>query len=88
MTEEALSQISVRNSVSEKSNSSGIPNHTFLDLLQQLREDSVTESSIMKVRNRVRKGLKTLSDDDLEIIEKVTEALDSTSEKLFRRIHK
>ncbi len=86
--EEALSQIGGGNKTSEKSETGKIPNHAFLELLQQLQNDSITETSIMKVRNRVRKGLKTLSDDDLEIIEKVTEALDSTSEKLFRRIHK
>ena len=86
--EEALSQISGENKSIEEFDDSGIPNHTFLELLQQLKYDSVTETSIERVRHRVKRGLKALSDDDLEIIEKVTEALDSTSEKLFRRIHK
>ena len=62
----------------------------FSDIVAQLKNDDVNVSatSLASIRRRVSKGLKTLTAQDLEIIEKVTDVLDSKSEMLFRRIQK
>ena len=65
-------------------------NLTFADILTQLKNEDVdvSESNLNSIRRRVRRGLQTLTDEDIEIIEKVTDVLDSKSELLFRRIQK
>ncbi len=53
-------------------------------------DDFVIVSSvrIMEIRRRIKNGLRNLTPEDLEIIENITDRLDSTSEVLFRRIRK
>ena len=48
----------------------------------------IQPSTLLKISHRIQNSLLALTDDDLEIIEKVTDALDSKSELLFRRIQK
>lgn len=65
-------------------------NLTFADILAQLKNEDVdvSESNLNSIRRRVKRGLQTLTNEDIEIIEKVTDVLDSKSELLFRRIQK
>lgn len=78
----ALDQLSGENS--RKSNVS------FPGMLSQLEgEDTdISPATISSIRRRVIGGLRALTEEDLEVIEKVTDVLDSTSEMLFRRIQK
>ena len=71
-------------------NEKNTSNLTFADILTQLKNEDVdvSESNLNSIRRRVRRGLQTLTDEDIEIIEKVTDVLDSKSELLFRRIQK
>jgi hypothetical protein len=71
-------------------NEKNTSNLTFADILTQLKNEDVdvSESNLNSIRRRVRRGLQTLTDEDIEIIERVTDVLDSKSELLFRRIQK
>ncbi len=71
-------------------NEKNTSNLTFADILTQLKNEDVdvSESNLNSIRRRVRRGLQTLTDEDIEIIERVTDVLDSKSEMLFRRIQK
>lgn len=66
------------------------PNFSFSEIMSLLEADDVdvSEQTLDSIRLRARRGLRTLTNEDLEIIEKVTDALDSKSELLFRRIQK
>jgi hypothetical protein len=63
---------------------------TFAEILSQLKEQDVdvSDAALDSIRGRVKRGLKGLTAQDLEVIEKVTDVLDSKSEFLFRRIQK
>jgi hypothetical protein len=71
-------------------NEAAAPNFSFSEIMSQLEEDDVdvSEQTLDSIRQRAKRGLRTLTNEDLEIIEKVTDALDSKSEMLFRRIQK
>ena len=71
-------------------NEKNTSNLTFADILTQLKNEDVdvSETNLKSIRQRVKRGLQTLTDQDIEIIEKVTDVLDSKSELLFRRIQK
>ncbi|MGI8468967.1 MAG: hypothetical protein ACR2N3_11015 [Pyrinomonadaceae bacterium] len=71
-------------------NEKNASNLTFADILSELQKEDVdvSESNLNSIRQRVRRGLQTLTNEDIEIIEKVTDVLDSKSELLFRRIQK
>ncbi len=71
-------------------NEKNTSNLTFADILTQLKNEDVdvSESNLNSIRRRVKRGLQTLTDEDIEIIERVTDVLDSKSELLFRRIQK
>lgn len=72
------------------SESSDKSKSAFSAIIAQLTngELSIQPSMLLKISHRVENSLLALTDDDLEIIEKVTDALDSKSELLFRRIQK
>lgn len=63
---------------------------TFSAIITQLAngELMIQPSTLLKISRRIENSLLSLTDDDLEVIEKVTDALDSKSELLFRRIQK
>jgi hypothetical protein len=63
---------------------------SFPGVLSQLEDGDMDISPVIlsSIRRRVGSGLRALTDEDLEVIEKVTDVLDSTSELLFRRIQK
>lgn len=65
-------------------------NFSFSEIMALLEADDVdvSEETFDSIRQRAKRGLRTLTNEDLEIIEKVTDALDSKSELLFRRIQK
>lgn len=71
-------------------NEKNTSNLTFADVLEQLKNEDVdvSESNLNSIRRRVKRGLQTLTSEDIEIIEKVTDVLDTKSELLFRRIQK
>lgn len=60
------------------------------DLFDELSKEDVEISprKLLAIRSRVGHGLDALTEEDLEVIEKVTEVLDAESEVLFRRIQK
>lgn len=60
------------------------------DIISQLKNDDVdvSEQRLDSIKQRLKNGLQTLTNEDIEIIEKVTDVLDSKSELLFRRIQK
>ena len=61
------------------------------DVLEQVHdENEIPIHDLPKIRQRIRgkQGLKALTEGDIDTIEKITEALDSASEILFRRIQK
>lgn len=62
----------------------------FAAIIAQLAagELMIQPSTLLNISRRIKNSLSALTDDDLEIIEKVTDALDSKSELLFRRIQK
>ncbi len=65
-------------------------NFDFSEIMVQLQNEDVdiSKQTLDSIRRRAKKGLQTLTDKDIEIIEKVTDVLDSKSEVLFRRIQK
>ena len=81
--EAALEQLS-----GESAEKTGI---SFPGVLSQLDDESldVSPAIISSIRRRAAiGGLRALTEEDLEVIEKVSDVLDSTSELLFRRIQK
>lgn len=81
--ESALEQLS--GETAEKSSVS------FPGVLSQLDDENmdVSLTTISSIRRRAATGgLRALTEEDLEVIEKVSDVLDSTSELLFRRIQK
>lgn len=60
------------------------------DIINQLKNEDVdvSEQRLDSIKQRLKNGLQTLTNEDIEIIEKVTDVLDSKSELLFRRIQK
>lgn len=64
--------------------------NSFPGMLSELENDDmdISPRTISSIRHRLSRGLRALTEEDLEIIEKVTDVLDSTSELLFRRIQK
>ena len=80
--EAALEQLSGENAVRSSD--------SFFGLLSRLdaEDANISSISITAILRRVRGGLRALTEEDLQTIEKVAEFLDSTSELLFRRIQK
>lgn len=81
--EAALEQLS--------SESGGKENNSFSGMLAQIENGDldITPTILTTIRRRVEKnGLRALTEKDLEVIEKVSDVLDSKSELLFRRIQK
>lgn len=72
------------------SESPGKSESAFSAIIAQLtnRELLINPSTLLKISHRIKNSLLALTDDDLEIIEQITDALDSKSELLFRRIQK
>ena len=68
----------------------GKSNGLFPGVLSQLKDENmhISPATISSIRRRVTGGLRELTEEDLEVIEKVSDVLDSTSELLFRRIQK
>lgn len=63
---------------------------TFSEILAYLRSEdvNVSDNALNAIRSRVKKGIQNLTAKDIEVIERVTDVLDSKSELLFRRIQK
>lgn len=63
---------------------------SYSGLLAQLAvvDSDISPVTITTIRRRAQNGLKSLTEQDLKVIEKVTGVLDSQSELLFRRIQK
>jgi len=60
------------------------------DVLRQVpdsRQD-VSPNDVNAIRQRITAGLSALTSEDLEKIDRITDALDSASEVLFRRIQR
>jgi hypothetical protein len=60
------------------------------DLLSQMPDDGeeISPQNVSAIRRRIKGGLMALTNDDLEIIECLSAALDTASEMLYRRIQK
>ena len=60
------------------------------DVWEQLPDDDtlISGDTVSAIRGRIRGGLGQLTNEDLETIERITIALDSASDLLFRRIQK
>lgn len=60
------------------------------EILRQLpgNDHEITPDTVARIRERIKGGLKALTEDDLEVIDKITSALDSATEILFRRIQR
>ncbi len=80
--ESALDQLSHENA--------GKSSQSFSGMLSQLENEDIdiSPATLTVIRRRVKNGLRALTDEDLEVIEKVTDVLDLRSELLFRRIQK
>ena len=63
---------------------------TLTELLDQVpdEDEEITEQDVSNIRRRIKSGLKALTSADLEVIDKLSAALDLKSEMLFRRIKK
>jgi len=51
-------------------------------------EEEISPQGVSAIRRRIKSGLTALTHDDLEIIDRLSAALDSASEMLYRRIQK
>lgn len=60
------------------------------EILRQLpgNDNEITPNTVARIRERIKGGLRSLTEDDLEVIDKITSALDSATEILFRRIQR
>jgi hypothetical protein len=64
---------------------------SLTDLLQQMPDEGeeISTGDVAAIRRRINKnGLRALTNDDLSILERLSAALDSASELLYRRIQK
>ena len=63
---------------------------SYSGLLAQLAgaDSDISPVAITTIRRRAQNGLGSLTEQDLRVIERVTDVLDSRSELLFRRIQK
>ncbi len=63
---------------------------SYSALLSHLASEDLDISpvTISTIRRRAQNGLRSLTEQDLQVIEKVTDVLDLKSELLFRRIQK
>jgi hypothetical protein len=63
---------------------------SLADLLTQISDDGeeISPQDVSAIRRRIKSGLTALTHDDLEIIDRLSAALDSASEMLYRRIQK
>lgn len=63
---------------------------TLAEVLRQMPGGNrdVSPNDVVAIRQRIKEGLKALTSEDLETIDKITDALDSASEVLFRRIQR
>jgi hypothetical protein len=84
--EEALDKLSWDNG-DNKDKDEGV---TLTELLEQApdEDEELTKQDISNIRRRIKSGLKALTPDDLEVIDRLSAALDLKSEILFRRIKK
>jgi hypothetical protein len=59
------------------------------EIFRQLpANDEITPKTLARIREHIKGGLRSLTDDDLDAIDKITSALDSATEILFRRIQR
>jgi hypothetical protein len=63
---------------------------TLADVLREVPSISrdISSGDVSAIRERIKGGLAALTTDDLETIDTITDALDSASEVLFRRIQR
>jgi len=63
---------------------------TLADVLREVPSISrdISPGDVSAIRERIKGGLTALTTDDLETIDTITDALDSASEVLFRRIQR
>ncbi len=63
---------------------------SLADLLKQVpdEDEEISPQTVAAIRGRIKGGLSSMTDEDIEIIERITAALESASESLFRRIQK
>jgi hypothetical protein len=60
------------------------------EILRQLpaNDDEITPKTVTRIREHIKDGLKSLTEDDLKVMDRITSALDSATEVLFRRIQR
>lgn len=89
-TEEAVAADNLGSALAELGSENELNATVLSDLFDELaREDvEISPRKLLAIRSRVGHGLDALTEEDLEVIEKVTEVLDAESEVLFRRIQK
>lgn len=63
---------------------------TLADVLREVPNISrdISPGDVTAIRERIKGGLTALTSEDLETIDTITDALDSASEVLFRRIQR
>lgn len=63
---------------------------TLADVLREVPSISrdISPGDVSAIRERIKRGLAALTTEDLETIDTITDALDSASEVLFRRIQR
>ena len=86
--DEALQRLST---TYESSGASPMPSQiTLTEVLRQVQGGNreVSTNDVVAIRQRIRGGLTALTSEDLETIDSITDALDSASEVLFRRIQR
>lgn len=73
----------------ELSSSDSVPiTLTLGELLRQAPNHDISANDVAVIRQHIKSGLAALTPEDLETIDKITDALDSASEVLFRHIQR
>jgi hypothetical protein len=69
---------------------SGAPALTLEEVLRQApnAHSDVSSGDVVTIRQHIQSGLTALTPEDLDTIDKITDALDSASEFLFRHIQR
>lgn len=89
-TEEKQARERLDTALDQLSDKGGGKAASYTGLLTQLESEDLDISpyTITTIRRRAQNGLRSLTEQDLQVIERVTDVLDSRSELLFRRIQK
>lgn len=90
ITEEDQIREKLDSALGQLSDQGGGKAASYSGLLAQLESEDfdISPTTITTIRRRAQNGLSTLTEQDLKVIERVTDVLDSRSELLFRRIQK